>query len=179
MPHTEFRDGFNIAGDEVLREVVANHVIPAIAEALTRQGLTEPRALLAQLFGRDSIGMSQEERNTRVRLVRQIAVPVALGLLAACENEDEPERNYTCRLADFFEPDPVALSTAAILRSPVAALPSAANADEALPPSTETSNTANEQTTAMTPPKRRRARNRPPCTRWKLWCAGCAFHQGL
>lgn len=118
VPHTEFRDGFNIAGDEVLREVVANHVIPAIAEALTRQGLTEPRALLAQLFGRDSIGMSQEERNTRVRLVRQIAVPVALGLLAACENEDEPERNYTCRLADFFEPDPVALSTAAILRSP-------------------------------------------------------------
>ncbi|MDD4701823.1 MAG: virulence factor SrfB, partial [Desulfovibrio sp.] len=107
VPHTEFRDGFNIAGDEVLREVVANHVIPAIGQALLQQGLAEPRALLGQLFGRDSIGMSQEDRNTRVRLVRQIAVPVALGLLAACENPDMRHANYTCALRDFFEPDPL------------------------------------------------------------------------
>jgi len=108
VPHTEFRDGFNIAGDEVLREVVANHVIPAISEALVRHGLTEPRSLLAQLFGRDAIGMSQEERNTRVRMVRQIAVPVALGLLAACENADMPAMAQTCRLGDFFEAPPLA-----------------------------------------------------------------------
>lgn len=146
VPHTEFRDGFNIAGDEVLREVIADHVIPAIAEALTSLGLAEPRALLAQLFGRDSIGMSQEERNTRVRLVRQIAVPVALGLLAACESDDEPERNYTCRLADFFEPDPVALSTAAILK------PRAADLERALPRSSETSDAAGEQE-ALSPPR--------------------------
>ena len=108
MPHTEFRDGFNIAGDEVLREVVTNHVIPAIGDALAAQGLSEPRGLLGQLFGRDAIGMSQEERNTRVRLVRQIAVPVALGLLAACENPDMRDAGYSCVLGDFFEPDPLA-----------------------------------------------------------------------
>ncbi len=107
VPHTEFRDGFNIAGDEVLREVVANHVIPAIGQALVQQGLAEPRALLGQLFGRDSIGMSQEDRNTRVRLVRQIAVPVALGLLAACENPEIRHASYTCAIRDFFEPDPL------------------------------------------------------------------------
>ena len=106
VPHTAFRDGFNIAGDEVLREVVANHVIPAIGKALEAQGLAEPRALLGQLFGRDAIGMSQEERNTRVRLVRQIAVPVALGLLAACENPDLDGLNQTCPLERFFEADP-------------------------------------------------------------------------
>ena len=107
-PHTEFRDGFNIAGDEVLREVVANHVIPAIGQALIQAGLTEPRALLGQLFGRDSIGMSQEDRNTRVRLVRQIAVPVALGLLGTCENPELRGANFRCTLSDFFEADPVA-----------------------------------------------------------------------
>ncbi len=110
VPHTEFRDGFNIAGDEVLREVVANHVIPAIGDALARQGLREPRGLLGQLFGRDAIGMSQEERNTRVRLARQIAVPVALGLLAVCENPDMRDAGYSCVLGDFFEPDPLALA---------------------------------------------------------------------
>ena len=112
-PHTEFRDGFNIAGDEVLREVVANHVIPAIGQALAREGLAEPRSLLGQLFGRDSIGMSQEDRNTRVRLVRQIAVPVALGLLATCENPDLRGASFSCSLGDFFEPDPVADAAAA------------------------------------------------------------------
>jgi hypothetical protein len=106
VPHTEFRDGFNIAGDEVLREVVVNHVIPAIGKALEAHGLTDPRALLGQLFGRDAIGMSQEDRNTRVRLVRQIAVPVALGLLAACENPDLSGLNLTCPLERFFEPVP-------------------------------------------------------------------------
>lgn len=102
VPHTAFRDGFNVAGDEVLREVVANHVIPAISDALVRQGLPEPRPLIAQLFGRDAIGISQEDRNTRIRLVRQIAVPVALGLLASCESIHERDVVHTCTLRDFF-----------------------------------------------------------------------------
>ena len=102
VPHTAFRDGFNVAGDEVLREVVANHVIPAVKDALTARGLSEPAALLAQLFGRDAIGISQEDRNTRMRLVRQIAVPVALGLLATCESTEEGNRVQTCTLRDFF-----------------------------------------------------------------------------
>ena len=102
VPHTAFRDGFNVAGDEVLREVVANHVIPAVKDALTARGLSEPAALLAQLFGRDAIGISQEDRNTRMRLVRQIAVPVALGLLATCESTEEGGTVRTCTLRDFF-----------------------------------------------------------------------------
>lgn len=105
-PHTEFRDGFNIAGDEVLREVISNHVIPAISQALVSHGLAEPRSLLGQMFGRDSIGMSQEDRNTRIRLVRQIAAPVALGLLSACEDPRLRSGSRLCTLRDFFEPDP-------------------------------------------------------------------------
>ena len=103
VPHTAFRDGFNIAGDEVLREVVNRHVIPAVRQALTAQGLAEPTALLAQLFGRDAIGISQEDRNTRMRLVRQIAVPVALGLLATCESTEDRGMVQTCSLRDFFQ----------------------------------------------------------------------------
>ena len=57
--------------------------------------------------------MSQEDRNTRVRLVRQIAVPVALGLLGTCENPDLRGANFNCALRDFFEPDPLADAAAA------------------------------------------------------------------
>lgn len=107
VPHTEFSDGFNIAGDEVLREVIAGHVMPAVVEALAHQGLTESSALMSRLFGRDAIGMSQEERNTRIHLVRQIAAPVALGLLAACENPDMRDADRMCSFKDFFEADPI------------------------------------------------------------------------
>ena len=57
-----------------------------------------PRAL-----GRDAIGTSQRERNTRVRLVRQIAAPVALGILTLCE-EGQAVSGKTCRIRDFFLP---------------------------------------------------------------------------
>ena len=48
--------------------------------------------------------MSQEQRNTRIRLVRQVALPVALGLLRVCEQDSDVHLDQTCTLGDFFEP---------------------------------------------------------------------------
>lgn len=130
-PRLEFRDGFNIAGDDVLREIVAKHVYPALRDALVAAGLRDPSLLLGQLFGDDVIGMSQNLRNVRIRFVRQIAVPVALGVLNVCENLDQILRDggrdqgqeqgqsqgsrwqtdaagshaFTCCLRDFFTPE--------------------------------------------------------------------------
>ena len=67
-------------------------------DALQARGVQEPRLLLAQLFGRDTIGMSQEQRNTRIRLVRQVALPVALGLLRVCEQDSDVHLDQTCTL---------------------------------------------------------------------------------
>ncbi len=108
-PHMEFRDGFNIAGDEVLRDMVAQHIIPCLTDAFSKAGVIEPRTLIGQLFGRDAIGISQDQRNLRARFVRQVAVPVALGMLGLCEllyqNTVEIQENhppFTCRFGDFF-----------------------------------------------------------------------------
>ena len=61
-PHMAFRDGFNIAGDDVIREIVEQHVLPCIGQAT---GLSDPRNLLGQLFGRDTVGGSQRNRALR------------------------------------------------------------------------------------------------------------------
>lgn len=122
-PRLEFRDGFNMAGDDVLREVVAKHVQPALRDALVGAGLRDPRQLLGQLFGDDVIGMSQDLRNTRIRFVRQVAVPVALGMLGVCEVLDQQNMDnhtllqegqsgsgaFSCCLRDFFAPLPDAV----------------------------------------------------------------------
>ncbi|MDR2695077.1 MAG: virulence factor SrfB, partial [Deltaproteobacteria bacterium] len=107
-PQLEFRDGFNIAGDEVLREVIAKHVLQALHDELARHGVRDPRTLLHQLFGKGAIGSSQEERNLRSRFVRQVAAPVALSMLAACElrEHDAQRGKLTYAFADFFEYGP-------------------------------------------------------------------------
>ncbi len=115
-PHMEFRDGFNLAGDEVLRQVILQLIIPQLTTTFKNAGILEPDKLIGQLFGRDAIGVSQEQRNLRARFVRQVAVPLALGMVGICEilyqnttnasqNTEKNEDNaaFTCRIGDFFE----------------------------------------------------------------------------
>ncbi len=110
-PHMEFRDGFNIAGDEVLRNMVSQHIIPCFTEAFKKAGVQEIQELIGKLFGRDTIGISKEQRNLRSRFVRQVAVPMALGMLGICEHvyqqsteSREHHAPFTCKLKHFFTP---------------------------------------------------------------------------
>lgn len=106
VPHTEFRDGFDIAGDEVLRAIISERIIPALEADFRRRGLAAPEGLINQLFGGDSIGISSEQRATRGLMTRQVAAPAALGVIMACEEPENPPAPLKCRIGDFFEPDP-------------------------------------------------------------------------
>lgn len=86
QPHLELRDGFSIAGDDIVRAMVMEHVLVALGKELSARGLANPHLFLAQLFGRNVIDSSQENRNLRARFAQQVTGPVALGLLAAYEN---------------------------------------------------------------------------------------------
>ncbi len=87
-PHPDFHDGFNIGGDDALRAVVEQHVIPAIGEALEKAGLAGVREALATLFGRDTMDARKDKTSQRIQFARQIAAPVALCLLAFYEQAD-------------------------------------------------------------------------------------------
>ena len=103
-PHLEFRDGFNIAGDDVLCNVVKEHVLEALGDAMVAAGLRDARSALAHLFGRDMMDSSQESKNQRIQFVRQVATPVALGMLEAYEQADLKTGSgaLNCTLRDFF-----------------------------------------------------------------------------
>ncbi|MBR5734504.1 MAG: virulence factor SrfB, partial [Desulfovibrionaceae bacterium] len=106
-PHPEFRDGVNIAGDDVLAAVVREHILPAIGEAIIHAGIHDSRAALAHLFGRDVMDNSAESRNARIQFVRQAAVPVALGLLALYEQAGPRASGASTHLfRDFFHQSP-------------------------------------------------------------------------
>jgi hypothetical protein len=105
-PRQEFRDSFTIAGDDILREVITEHVLPALARAALGENARESRALIGQLCGRELMDNSQQKRNRRAQFVRQVAVPVALSLLGAYEQADliNGSGEWNVRLGDLFEP---------------------------------------------------------------------------
>jgi hypothetical protein len=90
-PHIDFRDGFNIAGDDILCSVIEDHFLPALGDALGRAGAIDPRGMLSRLFGRDVLGQTQADRNRRGQFARQIAASIGLGLLRLYE-ETDPHR---------------------------------------------------------------------------------------
>ncbi|MDO5536478.1 MAG: virulence factor SrfB, partial [Desulfovibrionaceae bacterium] len=102
-PKVEFRDGFNLAGDEVVRDVIQEVVVHAIEKEMTRLGI-EPRNVKLSLFGRYTQSKTEEQRSRQGQFVRQVAVPVALAILEGCERMDRDDnRVYRCTLGDFFE----------------------------------------------------------------------------
>ncbi|MCB2187642.1 MAG: virulence factor SrfB [Deltaproteobacteria bacterium] len=104
VPHQEFREGCNIAGDDVLAAVVEDHVLRDLKTALKKAGAAEPRKLLSDLFAGDRPRMTRQDRNLRGQVARQVLLPLALGLLAGYENTDLPRGNAVLggKVAGFF-----------------------------------------------------------------------------
>lgn len=107
IPEQDFREGFNLAGDDALLRVVREHVIDPIRQKL-RAGMGE-RAdyALDHLLGGNRGDMKAVELVRRQQFAAQVASPIALGLLGEYESFDPlvPTPTVVRRFADFFNPD--------------------------------------------------------------------------
>lgn len=102
-PRLDFRDGFNIAGDDILNAVVKTHLLGSLRNAMQSCGIADARNILGSLF-KDSPGQTQQDRMLRGQWIRQIATPVGLGILEAYEkaNLESGSATFTCKLGDFL-----------------------------------------------------------------------------
>lgn len=103
-PQQEFRDGFSLAGDDILKEVINSHFLPELGNTVVKNNLAQKQYFLGQLCGRDLMESSYRKRNLRAQFVRQVAVPVALSILNIYEKTSllEGSGEYTCKLREFF-----------------------------------------------------------------------------
>lgn len=85
FPEQKFREGFNVAGDDILLRVVQAHVLPPIEAAMRAAGIANPSDLMAELVGGDRGGEDVIQRNLRQQFALQIAHPIALEFLRAAE----------------------------------------------------------------------------------------------
>jgi hypothetical protein len=103
-PTQNFREGFKIAGDDILERIIERHVLPPIGRALAESGINDPFSLLQHLFGGDRAGMPETERHLRKQFATQLAMPIALAMLRAYEGasplgDDVP---FAIGFADVF-----------------------------------------------------------------------------
>ncbi|MBL8259696.1 MAG: virulence factor SrfB [Candidatus Competibacteraceae bacterium] len=105
-PTQEFREGFNIAGDDVLAGIIERNVLPALLEAIRQCGAANPEELMARLLGANRGDQAERERTLRRQFANQVALPLALELLHRYENTDLSAGNeaVTLRLADVYPP---------------------------------------------------------------------------
>ena len=88
FPEQKFREGFTVAGDDILLRVVQGHVLPPIEAAMRAGGIANPGDLMAELVGGDRGGEDVIQRNLRQQFALQIAHPLALEFLRAAETYD-------------------------------------------------------------------------------------------
>jgi len=85
-PHLLFREGFKVAGDDILLVVIQRCVLPALQTQLQKSGITDAAALMATLFG-DS-GRIDTQAVLRQQTTLQLFMPVGHAILAAWESSD-------------------------------------------------------------------------------------------
>jgi len=85
-PVQRFRDGFKLAGDDVLLEIVQKAVIPDIEAALRAHGVSDPAPLLSRLIGSEPIPV--QDAALRQQLALQILYPLGLHILKLYEQYD-------------------------------------------------------------------------------------------
>lgn len=90
VPVQTFREGFRIAGEDVLREVIQQLVLPSIERHLKDCGLAAARELLVDRFGADRANMAQQDKHLRRQFVLRVLKPAALALLEANERAETP-----------------------------------------------------------------------------------------
>ena len=91
VPCQTFREGFRIAGEDVLREVIQQMLVPAIVRHLEKCGVMRAREFLVDRFGSDRANMAEQDKHLRRQYVLRVLKPAGLALLAAFEAAKEPQ----------------------------------------------------------------------------------------
>jgi hypothetical protein len=85
IPHQEFREGFNVAGDDILKAVIENHLIPELITYLAAHDPSVTREAVMRRLGKDAVDLTEKERNLRAQFAQQVLVPTAFSIFAKLE----------------------------------------------------------------------------------------------
>ena len=95
VPQSIFREGFNIAGDDILKRVIQVHIIRAIEDYFLKSGVTAPVEITKDLFGADRANQAIQVKTLRRQATTQLLAPLGLKLLGFYEDFDPKQSTET------------------------------------------------------------------------------------
>ncbi len=101
-PRLLFREGFKVAGDDILLDVIQHWVLPAIEQAIYSRGVAEAKSVMMRLFGEG--GQSVLRQQTTLQLL----IPVAEAILSRWEKSDplDNSHRFAARIGDLLSHRP-------------------------------------------------------------------------
>ncbi len=88
-PRQAFREGFRVAGDDLLRETVSALVLPRLRDAIEAAGGSYAQERLKALFGGNVGGQDEQARQLRRQFALRVLTPIGLALLERSEHVGE------------------------------------------------------------------------------------------
>lgn len=90
-PNQTFREGFRVAGDDLLQRVIAAIVLPGLQSAIEAAGGRFVAEKLRELFSGDTGGMDQQSVQNRRQFALRVLMPLGVAVLNACENAGDSD----------------------------------------------------------------------------------------
>jgi hypothetical protein len=91
-PTQNFRDGFNVAGDDIMRKIILTQFIRNLVKAAVAEGVPDAESRITSLFKdtakMGAVASNRSDDQLRSQFVTQVAAPVALAILKRYENVD-------------------------------------------------------------------------------------------
>jgi len=91
IPRQDFREGFNFAGDDLVRAAIEEHLLPEFLLFLRGHDPSANRELLKRRFGRDTVDSSERDKNLRAQFGQKVFVPLILHFFRQLENRSSHE----------------------------------------------------------------------------------------
>jgi hypothetical protein len=93
-PTQLFREGFRIAGDDLVQSVVASIVLPRLRASVEAAGGYGVAERLKELFGANVAGPNQRSIELRRQFTLRILTPLAVAILTQAEGADEMDELF-------------------------------------------------------------------------------------
>ncbi|WP_294882157.1 virulence factor SrfB [uncultured Gilliamella sp.] len=83
VPTQRFRDGFKVAGDDILLDIIQDTVLTSLTNGLKQVGLVDPNPILSTIIGSQQVSI--QDAVLRQQLTLQLFTPVGLQVLKLYE----------------------------------------------------------------------------------------------
>ncbi|MBI0060776.1 MULTISPECIES: virulence factor SrfB [Gilliamella] len=83
VPTQRFRDGFKVAGDDILLDIIQDTVLSSLTNGLKQVGLVDPNPILSTIIGSQQVSI--QDAVLRQQLTLQLFTPVGLQVLKLYE----------------------------------------------------------------------------------------------